>query len=594
MDQFWLADRTKGEGTPLLTPSLVDSAVTLDSATDMDVEVSKRSGVVTLKPFTPGLPPAKPLFQRSRKRREYEQAFDRSNKLEILPGVFESLDYSKFLVIKLDDEKRFHDMDMFEVNEEITSICEREPNIVRQSDGSLLIEVTSLEESKKLQSLTLLSGSSARCFPHRTLNTCKGVIRSVDLLKYSEERLEKEFRSQKVIEVKQMKRSSDGTIIPLPVYVLTFDLLRLPPIIKAAWLRLQVKPYVPTPRRCYYCQKFGHVSNNCRRKIKGEKNICNICGQEDHGECNNTPSCVNCRESHPSSSKKCDRYILEKEIQTVKTKDRISFVEAKNRVLSQCIRPGVTFASILDKSKKFNTNFHKESTKVLNSLPKVSNQDGQSHPKKQLPASNQKRRRLSGDEHLKPPKIQSVSTPIANKFELLHDETDLVISDKVSELTNALPCETLQTMNHLSVQAEVHISATPVQEIETSLSSPVPEETLSCSGLPPTSDKEDEVSLPSLEGGDDFSSDPHSDFKSKSKDKSEGNLNSESNSKSILNKDNLTSKANPKKKDLKPVINREIKVPLKTNKGLVRKKETGESKMNSRKTSNKGSPITKH
>ena len=544
--------------------------------------------------ISPSPPPAKSLSQRSRKRREDNGTINQSNRLEILPGVFEALDYSKFLVVKLDDEKRFQDMDMFEVNEEIASICEREPNIVRQSDGSLLIEVTSLEESKKLQSLTLLSGSSARCFPHRTLNTCKGVIRSVDLMKYSEERLEKEFRSQKVIEVKQMKRSSNGNITPLPVYVLTFDLLRLPPIIKAAWLRLQVKPYVPTPRRCYYCQKFGHVSNNCRRKIKGEKNICNVCGQEEHGECNNTPYCVNCRESHPSSSKKCDRYILEREIQTVKTKDRISFVEAKNRVLSQYIRPGVSFASVLEKSKKFSTNIHKKTaTSTLDSLSIVNKQCGQSHPKKPLPASNQKRRRLSGDEHLKPSKIQSVSTPIANKFALLHDETDLV-PNNISELTNVLPCETSQTSNHLMVQAEVHISATPVQKAETSPSSPVSEENLSYSGPHSTSNKEDEVSLPSLEGGDDFSSDTPSDFKSKFKADSEGNLNSESNSKFKGNKANIISKANQRKTDLRPVINRAIKVPMKTDKGLAKKKETGEPKMNSRKTSDKGSPITKH
>ena len=181
---------------------------------------------------------------------------------------------------------------------------------VCESDGCLLVEAASLEESKNLQSLSILDGSKVKCFPHRTLNSCKGVIRSVELLKYSEERLQKEFESQKVIEVKQMKRNTNGTITPLPVYVLTFDLLRLPPIIKAAWLRLEVKPYVPAPRRCYYCQRFGHVSNNCRRRIKGEKMICNICCQEDHGECHNISFCINCQGSHPASYKKCDRYIL--------------------------------------------------------------------------------------------------------------------------------------------------------------------------------------------------------------------------------------------------------------------------------------------
>ena len=192
---------------------------------------------------------------------------------------------------------------MFAIEREIVDAFGREPNMTFQSDGSfLLIEVATPEESVKLQALAMLNGTPAKCSLHRSLNQCKGVIRSTHLLKYSEERLLKEFESQKVVEVKQMNKYINGVLTPLPTYVLTFNLVRLPQKLKAAWLRLQIRPYVPAPR-CFYCQKFGHVSNSCREKLKGEKNVFNNCGQEEHGDCRRPSFCVNCEESHPASSK---------------------------------------------------------------------------------------------------------------------------------------------------------------------------------------------------------------------------------------------------------------------------------------------------
>ena len=157
------------------------------------MECTRTSGVVTLKPFVPGVSSNKPLPQRNKHRGGGNRVVSQSNRIEVVPGVFEASDYSKYLTIKLDGEKRFQDLDMFRVHEEITDVTRRDTKIVCQSDGCLLVETTSSEESKKLQSLTILDGASIKCYPHRTLNSCKGVIRSVELLKYSEERLQKEF-----------------------------------------------------------------------------------------------------------------------------------------------------------------------------------------------------------------------------------------------------------------------------------------------------------------------------------------------------------------------------------------------------------------
>ena len=89
-----------------------------------------------------------------------------------------------------------------------------------------------------------------------------------------------------------------------------------------------MSPPVPSPLRCFRCQRFGHSKNNCTKE-----EICRNCSQATHGEsCSQTPKCVNCGEGHPSSSKKCPVWIQENEIQKVKTVNKCSFSEAKSIV----------------------------------------------------------------------------------------------------------------------------------------------------------------------------------------------------------------------------------------------------------------------
>ena len=48
--------------------------------------------------------------------------------------------------------------------------CGREHKIALQNDGSLLIEISSPEESKKLQTFKSVSGLKAKCSPHTSVN----------------------------------------------------------------------------------------------------------------------------------------------------------------------------------------------------------------------------------------------------------------------------------------------------------------------------------------------------------------------------------------------------------------------------------------
>ena len=420
---------------------------------DLASDTSKSSGVVTFKPFTPGFSPSKPLPQRTWRNKRTSPRFAGNEEIEILPGLFEPTSYNRYLTLKFDD-KRVEDSDMFTICKEITTICGREPKMSFQNDGNLLIEVISPEESEKLQSLELITGIKANCTPHKSMNRCRGVIKSRYLMKYSEERLQEEFKSQKVVDVKQMMRKIDGILTPLPTYVITFDLVRLPRELKAAWLRLEVRPYIPSPRRCYYCQRFGHVSDSCRRKLKGEKRICNNCGQEDHGICDNPYSCVNCNGSHPASSKSYDRYILEREIQIIRSKERVTFQEAKKRVMTQFIRPGVSFASIINKTRKAPTPEKSSSSPVEHdSLPL----------RNPTPIPKPKRRRSIEEQDTSP-------CSKSNRFEALVDEMESNVLDidpmKLDNDLNASGQDVTPNLGRSVVRAEVHISACSAEQVD--------------------------------------------------------------------------------------------------------------------------------
>ena len=107
-----------------------------------------------------------------------------------------------------------------------------------------------------------------------------------------------------------------------------------------------MKPFIPRPRRCFYCQEFGHVVTSCRLKDQGKPSICKNCGEEEHGICTRISKCIHCGSNHPASSFECDVYLFEKEVQATRTKERISFAEAKEKVLTKFIRPGISFARV--------------------------------------------------------------------------------------------------------------------------------------------------------------------------------------------------------------------------------------------------------
>ena len=101
--------------------------------------------------------------------------------------------------------------------------------------------------------------------------------------------------------------------------------------------------------RCFNCQRYGHSKGSCR----GQE-TCSRCSIAGHSftECSNDPKCVNCQGSHTSNSKSCPKWILEKQIQTIKVKNNISYPEARKIVLNSQPINKPTYAAVTKKVLK--------------------------------------------------------------------------------------------------------------------------------------------------------------------------------------------------------------------------------------------------
>ena len=234
-----------------------------------------------------------------------------------------------YLDLKFD--KKIDSLSCFAINREIDQICGGKPKKISQiRDDTLLIEVCHPEMAKKLlNDIKKIAGADMSISANKHLNCVKGVVYSKHLMHFSEEELCTELGDQGVTEVKRIPKKVGGEWEKTPMLILTLDLEKLPEKIMAAWHVLEVKQYVPSPRRCFQCQKFGHLGKWCRSRIA----ICVQCGEEKLAEhsCTQT-KCANCKSNHPASDKDCEFYTMEKETLSIQTIRKISYAQAKREV----------------------------------------------------------------------------------------------------------------------------------------------------------------------------------------------------------------------------------------------------------------------
>ncbi|GBM70034.1 hypothetical protein AVEN_235027-1 [Araneus ventricosus] len=174
-----------------------------------------------------------------------------------------------------------------------------------------------------------------------------GVISCGELLNESEEKITEELKSQGVIHVRRITMRRDGQLLNTKHLILTFDSNKLPEHIKAGYMRLSVRAYIPNSLRCFKCQSFGHSKTSCRGTL-----TCARCAEVGHEstDCTRTEKCINCKGKHTSFSRNCFAWKQEKEIISTKIKNQISYQEARKLIKSRTPTPGNSYVSAVKKS----------------------------------------------------------------------------------------------------------------------------------------------------------------------------------------------------------------------------------------------------
>lgn len=247
----------------------------------------------------------------------------------------------RFLLVKSTEDgmENFSNMSPFLIMKQMYGLI-GETHLIKKVKDGLLVQTKTEKQSRRLIEVTRFAGKLVKVEAHPTLNISKGVVYCRDLLNCTLEEIAEELRSSGVIQVKRLKTKIEGTFMDTPNHVLTFNSPSLPSNINVAFYKLKVRPYIPPPVRCFNCQLFGHVAEKCQ-SIK----IC-ACGQPPHEPpCSDNKKCVNCQGPHSAGYKNCPTYKVESAIQKVKTVEKLTYSEAKKKVMVTTPKPNISYSA---------------------------------------------------------------------------------------------------------------------------------------------------------------------------------------------------------------------------------------------------------
>ncbi len=219
----------------------------------------------------------------------------------------------------------------------------------RLRSGCLLIKCKRHKQAVSLLSIKSLASVPVVVSPHRSLNSCKGLVRDRGcfLSEMTEDDIFEELKRQNVISVRRFTLKRNGEVILTNTYLFTFGLPKIPDSIKAGYCNIKVDICIPNPLTCYKCQQYGHGSRTFDKQAAWSR-----CGEEftDSSEYVKDPSCVNCSGNHASSSKDCPSWKRESRIVKLKHERDISFQDAKRIVLNEEQSTGTSYSDTVSRS----------------------------------------------------------------------------------------------------------------------------------------------------------------------------------------------------------------------------------------------------
>lgn len=260
----------------------------------------------------------------------------------------------KVLVIESSEGDALSKLSPFAIEKAMKGIAGEVKMVKKLRSGVLLVEVFRDTQAQNLLKLTLFASVQVKVTPHRSMNSCKGVVRNYELAQMDPDELVNNLKSQGVTGARNIMQTRNGLKRKTAATILTFAMPTLPRKIKAGFLMLDVDTYIPNPLRCFKCQEFGHHQSNCKRQ-----SICPKCSLTSHGEepCSGPMKCPNCLGDHPAYATVCPKWQEEKSICRTKVINNISFPEARKQVnnVHQGTKSRPSYANVVKFTKSVST-----------------------------------------------------------------------------------------------------------------------------------------------------------------------------------------------------------------------------------------------
>ena len=238
-----------------------------------------------------------------------------------------------------------------------------------------MVKTNRKSQTDNLLKITNFFNINVTVMEHKTLNSCKGIIRDRMLKHETEENITEYLKTQGVTACKRFTIKKDGNFIETNTLLLTFNTTTLPKSLKKFYRIIPVEVYIPNPLRGFNCQRFGHHENGCPELPGSVYGKCGM-GDFDHhtNACRNEAKCVNCHKNHLSKSNQCEIWKKEKEIMKIKVTQKIRYLEAKKIQENQ---PEITFAKVVQslntkpETKETSTHQINEKDSVIKANSKV-------------------------------------------------------------------------------------------------------------------------------------------------------------------------------------------------------------------------------
>ena len=357
--------------------------------------------------------------------------------LETIMGTRLTTNYKKYFVISPVEETDLI-VDEIRGNKDLTNKLGGKPTKVTATrNGQLLVEVSDSNQSQNILKIDSILEIKVKVEPHKSLNIVKGTILYKNRANYSDETILEELRKEKVTAVHQIKlkprrgaRSiSEQHTNPSSLYILSFECNDLPEEVKIGWTILPVREYIPRPRRCFKCNRWGHGSNTCRGDPR-----CINCGKASHEEeCTEPTKCSNCHENHKASSNECFYYRLEQETLIIQTREKTSYWESKSKATK--LLTGATYANMVKHSLPAQTPSTRPQTAAVSGAnAEPISETERDHSRPELNPGSELNLPTIPQNHVIPQKLPpSGPVPAASKSKPKHDATHQAKADKTKE-----------------------------------------------------------------------------------------------------------------------------------------------------------------